>query len=202
MHYLLRVLSNLKISNFTIFFYHMNQCGTNRFMPRKNPKIEKDLFNFFLRKKAIFSAFFQDFAPKSVIFVNFVAVFAKFSKKTRLNRFSARQTSSARRTGSCRTGWYVIQVEFHVRVSFPLKRTFFITNFNFHNPQVSIANISQLQTFLSKNQCGTNRFAALNWFVPRWTGSTAFLWKIWKKLHQNWRKWPISAKNPGKLPKI
>ena len=86
--------------------WHMNQCGTNRFMPRKNPKIEKDLFNFFLRKKAIFSAFFQDFALKSVIFVNFEAVFAKFSKKTQLNRFSARETSSARRTSSCRTVSY------------------------------------------------------------------------------------------------
>ena len=35
----------------------MNQCGTNRFMPRKNQKIEKDLFNFFWEKKLYFRHF-------------------------------------------------------------------------------------------------------------------------------------------------
>ena len=37
------------------FYAHLNQCGRNRFVPRKNPKIEKELFNLFLRYLVIFS---------------------------------------------------------------------------------------------------------------------------------------------------
>ena len=40
---------------YEIRLFDMNQCGTNRFVPRKNPKIEKELFNLFLRNFAIFS---------------------------------------------------------------------------------------------------------------------------------------------------
>ena len=50
----------------------MNQCGTNRFAPRKIPKIEKDLFNLFLR------------------------IFAIFPKKRGSQRFSAGATGSGR----------------------------------------------------------------------------------------------------------
>ena len=49
-------------------------------------KNEKD---FFFEKKSYIFGIFQNFAPKSVILVNFEAVFATFYKKTRLNRFSA-----------------------------------------------------------------------------------------------------------------
>ena len=52
----------------------MNQCGTNRFMPRKNPKIEKDLFNFFL------------------------GILTIFCSKRGTKRFTAGETSSARDT--------------------------------------------------------------------------------------------------------
>ena len=52
----------------------MNQCGTNRFMPRKNPKIEKDLFNLFL------------------------GILTIFCSNRGSKRFTAGETSSARET--------------------------------------------------------------------------------------------------------
>ena len=53
---------------------YMNQCGTNRFMPHKNQKIKKDLFNLFL------------------------GILTIFCSKRGSKRFTAGVTSSARET--------------------------------------------------------------------------------------------------------
>ena len=45
----------VKRQNVTKVKRHMNLCGTNRFVPRKNSKIEKELFNLYLRNFTIFS---------------------------------------------------------------------------------------------------------------------------------------------------
>ena len=81
----------------------MNQYGTNRFMPRKNLKIEKDLFNLFL------------------------GILTIFCSKRGTKRFTAGEISSARQRQFSAANRFMPRFEWFLELIIILGWTFWIT---------------------------------------------------------------------------